>query len=285
MVLVVGRPGMAILRSGCALLGRRHWWGMIQPSAIAIVAHPDDIEFMAAGTLLLLKERGFSIHYMTVASGNCGSMTMDSATTREMRRKESQEAAAFLGATWHGALCDDLEIVYELALVRKLAAVIREVNPSIVLTHSPQDYMEDHMATSRLAVTAAFAKNMPNFETLPEQAPGAGDVSIYHGMPHGLCDQLRQPVVPDLFVETTSVHMKKREALALHASQKEWLDQSQGMDSYLVALDEMSARVGKLHGEFAHAEGWRRHLHLGFSAEDSDPLAEVLGDRCQSVRK
>ena len=148
-VLVVGRPGMAILRSGCALLGRRHWWGMIQPSAIAIVAHPDDIEFMAAGTLLLLKERGFSIHYMTVASGNCGSMTIDSATTREMRRKESQEAAAFLGATWHGALCDDLEIVYELALVRKLAAVIREVNPSIVLTHSPQDYMEDHMATSQ----------------------------------------------------------------------------------------------------------------------------------------
>ena len=254
---------------------------MVQPSALAVVAHPDDIEFMAAGTLLLLKERGYGIHYMTVASGNCGSMTMDAATTREVRRKESQEAAAYLGATWHAPLCDDLEIVYSVELVRRLAAVIRFVNPAIVLTHSPQDYMEDHMATSRLAVTAAFAKHMPNFDTSPPQASAPGDVSIYHGMPHGLCDQLRQPVVPEMFVETTNVHAAKREALALHASQKAWLDQSQGMDSYLVALDEMSAQVGKLHGTFAHAEGWRRHLHLGFSTEDADPLAKALGQRCQ----
>ena len=260
-----------------------HWLGMGNRAAIAVVAHPDDIEFMAAGTLLLLRERGYAIHYMTVASGNCGSMTMDSATTRDVRRRESEEAAVYLGASWHAPLCDDLEIVYKVDLVRQLAAVIREVNPSIVLTHSPQDYMEDHMATSRLAVTAAFAKNMPNFDTVPMQAPAPGDVAIYHGMPHGLCDQLRQPIIPDTVVDTTSVHARKRAALALHASQKEWLDQSQGMDSYLVALDEMSARVGSMHGTFEHAEGWRRHLHLGFSASDDDPLAEALGDRCQSV--
>jgi hypothetical protein len=29
-------------------------------------------------------------------------------------------------------------------------------------------------------------------------------------------------------------------------------------------------------GRFAHAEGWRRHLHLGFSAHDDDPLADAL---------
>ena len=250
-------------------------------TAIAIVAHPDDIEFMAAGTLLLLEERGYAIHYMTVANGCCGSMTMGATATRQVRRIESRDAAALLGATWHSPLCNDMEIVYSLDLLRRLAAVIRAVNPSIVLTHSPQDYMEDHMATSRLVVTAAFAKNMPNFGTDPPAGPAAGDVTVYHGMPHGLCDQLRQPIIPDAYVDTSSVHAKKREALAMHASQKDWLDASQGFDSYLVALDDMSAELGRMAGGLEHAEGWRRHLHLGFSAMDLDPLAEVLGELYQ----
>ena len=44
--------------------------------AMAIAAHPDDIEFMMAGTLILLKESGYEIHYMTLSDGNCGSMTL-----------------------------------------------------------------------------------------------------------------------------------------------------------------------------------------------------------------
>ena len=70
----------------------------------------------------------------------------------------------------------------------------------------------------------------------------------------------------------------KRESLAAHRSQKDWLDKSQGMDSYLISMDEMSAEVGKQSGKFAHAEGWRRHSHLGFSTKEKDPLKEVLGD-------
>lgn len=253
-------------------------------TAIAIVAHPDDIEFMAAGTLLLLKERGYEIHYMTVASGSCGSMTMSSASIRQVRRMESRDAAKLLGAQWHSSLCDDLEIVYDLDLLRRLAAVIRAVNPSIILTHSPQDYMEDHMATSRLVVSAAFAKNIPNFGTEPPTGPEAGDVTIYHGMPHGLRDQLRQAIIPEALVDTSSVHAKKRDALAMHASQKQWLDASQGFDSYLVTMDEMSAQLGKMSAQgFAHAEGWRRHLHLGFSTKDEDPMAELLGDLWQAL--
>jgi len=245
---------------------------------MAIVAHPDDIEFMAAGTLLLLKERGFTIHYMNIASGSCGSMNMSPAATKQVRRMEAKDASAHLGAIRHAELCDDMEILYDLDLLRRLTAVIRGVNPSIILTHSPQDYMEDHTTTSRLVVSAAFAKNIPNFGTEPPCGPAAGDVAIYHGMPHGLCDQLRQPIVPEAFVDTTSVHATKREALAMHASQKDWLDRSQGFDSYLNTMDEMSAELGKMSGTFAHAEGWRRHLHLGFSANDLDPLVEVLGE-------
>jgi LmbE family N-acetylglucosaminyl deacetylase len=249
----------------------------LPPSAFAIAAHPDDIEFYMAGTLLLLAQRGWKIHYLTLSSGNCGSVRDNAARTRTIRRRESQRAAQILGATWHRSLTDDLEILYELKLLRRLAAIAREVAPRIVLTHSPQDYMEDHVNTCRLACTAAFARAMPNFRTAPARPAIEGDVTVYHAMPHGLCDPLRGRVLPGAFVNTTSVHETKRRALAAHTSQKAWLDASQGMDSYLCAMDEMSLAVGRMSRRFHHAEGWRRHLHLGFSATDSDPLREALG--------
>ncbi|MDB6032691.1 MAG: LmbE family protein [Verrucomicrobiales bacterium] len=250
-------------------------------SAFAIAAHPDDIEFYMAGTLLLLKEAGFSIHYMTLSSGSCGSLRHDANRTRKIRRLESQRAAAILGAQYHGSLTDDLEIFYDIGTLRRLAAVVREVKPRIVLTHSPQDYMEDHMNACRLAVTAVFARGMPNFVTEPARQPGDGDAFIYHAMPHGLRDPLRRKVVPGSFVNTSSVHLVKREALAAHQSQKAWLDVSQGMDSYLKAMDKMSLEVGRMSRGFKHAEGWRRHLHIGFSGRDEDPLQKVLGSKYQ----
>jgi N-acetylglucosamine malate deacetylase 1 len=195
---------------------------------------------------------------------------------RAIRAQEGRAAAAMLGAEFHESLASDLCIFYEERLLRRLAAIVRQVQPRIVLTHSPEDYMEDHMNTARLAVTAAFARGMPNFTTDPPVAPIAGDVAVYHAMPHGLCDGLRRPVVPDLFVDTTAMQAVKRQALAAHASQKEWLDATQGMDSYLDAGDAAARAVGRMSGRFHYAEGWRRHLHLGLSATDDDPLAATL---------
>src|SRR5262245_31743532 len=82
--------------------------------AFAIGAHPDDIEFYMAGTLLLLKQAGYRIHYVTVASGNCGSAKHNSITMRRIRRRESQRAAQILGAQYHSSLADDLEVFYDL---------------------------------------------------------------------------------------------------------------------------------------------------------------------------
>jgi LmbE family N-acetylglucosaminyl deacetylase len=250
------------------------------PRAMAVAAHPDDIEFLMAGTLLLLGRKGWELHYMTLSSGNCGSMVMGPAKTRAARKQEARAAAKILGATWHPSLADDLEIVYEVRLLRALAAVIREVAPQILLVPSPQDYMEDHMNTARLAVTAAFARGMPNFRTIPARNPVSGDITLYHAMPHGLRDGLRRRIVPELFVNTAAVHEQKRAALAAHASQKDWLDKTQGMGSYLQVMDDMSAEVGRMSGRFEHAEGWRRHLHLGFSASETDPLRDALGPLC-----
>jgi len=253
---------------------------MTSAVALAIVAHPDDVEFIAAGTMLLLREAGWELHYLNLSGGDCGSMTTRPEETRWIREAEGRAAAEILGATFHESLASDLCIFYEERLLRRLTAVIRRVKPRIVLTHSPDDYMEDHMNTARLAVTAAFARGMPNFVSDPSVPPYQGDVTVYHGMPHGLRDGLRRPVSPDCFVDTTSVHATKRRALAAHASQKSWLDATQGMGSYLDACDEMSEAVGRMSGRFIHAEGWRRHLHLGLSAADSEPLAEVLGSLC-----
>jgi LmbE family N-acetylglucosaminyl deacetylase len=253
-------------------------------SVLAVVAHPDDIEFYMAGTLLLLKHAGYQTHYLTLASGSCGSEQLDAATTRAVRRREARRAAALLGACWHPGFADDLEVFYELRLLRRLAAVVREVAPRIVLTHSPQDYMEDHTNTCRLAVSAAFARGMPNFRTQPPRPAVRGDVTVYHAMPHGLRDPLGRRVTPGAFVNTTSVHARKRQALAAHVSQKAWLDASQGMDSYLRALDDLSRAVGRMSRRFEHAEGWRRHLHLGFCAADADPLRDALGANYQVNR-
>lgn len=245
---------------------------------MAIAAHPDDIEFVMAGTLLRLKEKGWEIHYLNLASGNCGSLEMDAQQTRITRAKEAKEAARILGAKYHSPVCDDLEIVYSVELLRKVTALVRDVAPEIVLTHSPQDYMEDHMNASRLAVTAAFSRGMPNFRVEPPRPPVQGEVTVYHAMPHGLRDGLRRRVDAGAWVDTGPVHEKKREALSAHRSQKDWLDKSQGMDSYLVTMDDLSKEVGKMSGRFDFAEGWRRHSHLGFSAEAIDPLALALGD-------
>jgi LmbE family N-acetylglucosaminyl deacetylase len=250
---------------------------MPRPVAIAIGAHPDDIEFGMAGTLRLLAETGYETHYLNLASGNCGSAEHNARQTRAIRGREARKAAEILGAHFHPCLTDDLEIVYSVKLLRTLAAILREVKPAVVLTHSPQDYMEDHMSTCRLAVTAAFAHGMPNFKTVPVRPATSQEIALYHAMPHGLRDGLGRRIIPGAFVNTSSVQSIKRDALAAHRSQQPWLDTSQGLNSYLLAMEEMSLKLGRGSRRFKFAEGWRRHWHLGLCAPAADPLRDALG--------
>jgi LmbE family N-acetylglucosaminyl deacetylase len=245
-------------------------------SAIAIAAHPDDIEFFMAGTLLRLKQVGYQIHYMNIANGCCGTTQYDAETIARMRREEAIRAADRLGAEFHESICNDLEIFYDKPTLARVAAVIREVAPRIVLTHSPSDYMEDHMNACRLALTAAFARGMPNFPTEPPREPVGGKVTVYHAQPYSNRDPLRRLVTPDLFVDVSDLIDQKIAALAEHQSQKRWLDESQGHDSYLETLRRLDAEVGRMSGNFQYAEGWRRHLHLGYCDAEDDPLREAL---------
>ncbi len=246
--------------------------------AFAVACHPDDIEFLMAGTLLLLGQAGYELHYMNVANGSAGSVSMGSAEIARVRTEEARESTKILDATFHEPITDDLTVFHTPELIAKLTAVMREVSPTILLLPSPQDYMEDHMNTSRLGVTAAFSRNIPNYKSDPPVAAVMGEMAVYHGQPAGLCDQLRNFIQPDFFVNVTDVTEKKRDALACHRSQKEWLDATQGMDSYLKTMENLSLKMGQASGCFQHAEGWRRHDHLGFSASPNfDPLCDALG--------
>ena len=249
---------------------------MTTKTAIAIAAHPDDIELFMAGTLILLGRAGYEIHYMNIANGCCGTTEYDVETITRMRREEAQHAAASIGATFHESLCNDLEIFYEQSTLAKLTSVIREVSPEIVLTHAPADYMEDHMNTSRLAVSAAFCRGMPNFPVDPPREAIDQTITVYHAQPYSHHDPMRQLVTPDLWVDVGEVLEKKVAMLAKHASQKIWLDKSQGHDSYLQTLRDLDAEGGRLSGRFQFAEGWRRHLHLGFCGPDDNPLVDAL---------
>jgi len=186
-----------------------------------------------------------------------------------------------LGAKFHHSLVNDLEIFFQDRLLRRLAAIIREVNPGILLVPSPADYMEDHTNTCRLAVTAAFVRGMRNYRSTPPRPAVRGETTVYHAMPHGLRDPLRCRTIPGVFVNTTSVREVKEAALAEHQSQRHWLDASQKLDDYLRTQDRFSRELGRWSEAFDHAEGWRRHIHYGFCSEEADPLRDALGADCR----
>jgi LmbE family N-acetylglucosaminyl deacetylase len=247
--------------------------------AFAVGCHPDDIEFMMAGTLIQLKEAGYEIHYMNVANGSCGTNQYDRDTIVRMRRQEAIDAAAIIGAIYHESLVDDLKVFYVPEILARMTAVMREVAPEIVLTHGPYDYMEDHVNTGRVAVSSAFFRGMTNADCEPYVKETAQNVTIYHSMPHCISDPLRNPVIPDLYVDITSTMAVKREMLAQHRSQKDWLDVSQGNDAYLDDQAERGRIFGEKSGKFDFAEGWIRHNSVGFCGPDDNPLVDALGDK------
>jgi LmbE family N-acetylglucosaminyl deacetylase len=257
---------------------------MPAPAALAIFAHPDDIEFRAAGTLLLLARRGWTIHCCNLSSGNMGSSVMSAARTAAVRRREAQASAKLMGATWHPPIGDDVLLFYHERAIRQVCALVRRVQPAILLTHPPLDYMEDHTTACRLAVTGAFARGIPNFRSLPVRKPTLAPLTIYHAMPHGLCDPLRREWKPELWINTAAVQRERLAALACHKSQHAWLGATQGMNSYLASAADEARELGRRSKKFTHAEGWTRHLHLGFGAAADDPLGAALGHDCARAR-
>jgi hypothetical protein len=76
----------------------------------------------------------------------------------------------------------------------------------------------------------------------------------------------------------------KRQMLACHKSQQDWLASTQGMDAYLGEMEKMCRELGQLGKGLIYAEAWRRHSHLGFCPADFDPLPKILNAFLQNLK-
>src|SRR5258708_35876115 len=101
-------------------------------SILAVHAHPDDIEPLAAGTLALLAEAGHEIAIATLTAGDCGSVSEGPEETARTRRGEATAAAAMIGASYHcpglagpGLFNGDPTRRVVTGLVRSLAPALR----------------------------------------------------------------------------------------------------------------------------------------------------------------
>jgi N-acetylglucosamine malate deacetylase 1 len=244
---------------------------------LALFAHPDDAEFLCAGTLACLAERGAQIHIATMTAGDCGSTILPAAKIARIRRKEAAQAAALIDAKYVCLEEKDLSIFYDHPTLRQLMEVVRRADPTLVLTHSPVDYMVDHETTSRLCQTACFGAVAPNYRTGARKAARAtrSVPHLYYAQPFGGRDILGKEVRPGLCVDITATMERKERMLACHESQQAWLRTQQSIADPLALMRKMAEGAGQFSG-FRWAEGFRQHLGQGFPEDNL--LGRLLGD-------
>lgn len=230
------------------------------PRVLAIHAHPDDIEFQCAGTLALLKQKGCEIVLATMTAGDCGTAEMGQEEIAKVRRGENQKSADLLGAEYTCLEFGDLCIDVDSDSRRRVTEAVRRAQPGIVITAPPVDYHTDHEMTSRLVRDAAFAASCPNYATHQwDPAPPTEKIPyLYYVDALEGVDGFGKPIQPDFIIDITSTFDLKREMLACHASQREWLRRQHGTDEYLESCERWSAERGNEIG-VKYGEAFRQH--------------------------
>jgi len=194
---------------------------------LCILAHPDDIDFGAGGTIAHLVSQGAKVSYVITTDGNQGGE--DPAISREemakIRRSEQTEAGKILGVeniTFLGQM--DGSVFPTLELRKKFVEQIRIHRPQILITQSPERNWErifashpDHLATGEAAVQAVYpdARNQFAFPDLLEKglAPWRVEQIWLTGHPN-----------PNSFQIVTEYFEKKIQALTAHHSQTNHLE-------------------------------------------------------------
>ncbi|MBI2193557.1 MAG: PIG-L family deacetylase [Planctomycetes bacterium] len=242
-------------------------------TVLAVGAHPDDIEFMCAGTLARLRSKGYRIHLVTMTAGDCGSDKLSPEEITGIRLGEAAASAAVLDASYACCHEKDIQIEYTNAVRRKVLGEIRRVNPSIVLTHPPQDYMADHEITSLVVRDVCFTGPMKNYMAEVGK-PTDGIPWLYYWDPLECKDWTGKSVEPQFCIDITESLETKAKMLACHDTQRSWLRIQHGMDEYLEKMRQWSAFRGRQCG-VGYAEGFRQHL--GHAYPQTNFLGEVLG--------
>jgi LmbE family N-acetylglucosaminyl deacetylase len=251
----------------------------VRKVALCMMAHPDDCEFLAAGTLILLAQKGWEIHIISATPGDCGSKDLGPEQIGAKRRAEGAAAAKLIGATYHCLELRDLHVTYDENSIRRTMTLVRSIAPTLIFTHSLQDYMPDHEVTAQLARNASIGWFVPNSCAGPIP-PGAGMPHLYYADPAGLTDYYGHPVKPSIIVDIASVFEQKMAMLCAHASQRQWLFDHYGIDEYTNSLKVWGGQRGKEIGT-AWAEGFRQHKGLGYPQDCV--LKTELGELVHSV--
>jgi N-acetylglucosamine malate deacetylase 1 len=142
---------------------------------LAVVAHPDDAELLCAGTLARARADGAAIGICVLCQGDKGQPDPPLDNLAEVRRQEMAEAARLLGADLLTGDFADATLTDGPAERRRLVALLRRFQPTLVLGHCPEDYHPDHRAASALvesvtwfAASAGHATDEPVLATPPE---------------------------------------------------------------------------------------------------------------------
>jgi LmbE family N-acetylglucosaminyl deacetylase len=214
---------------------------------LAVVAHPDDVELLCAGTLARARVDGASVGMCTMCRGNRGMAAGESANERsfgvsEVRQAEFRAAAGLLGAEVFFGGVGDGELDDTPDQRRALISIFRRFRPTLVLAHSPNDYHADHRAASQLAEAASwFACSAGHVtgETPLGQPPAVWlmDTVDMHGFS------------PGFYVDVSEHVPLKRDMLACHKSQLE-----RAGDSDFAPLEELMLRQAHARGAQAGVE-------------------------------
>jgi len=220
---------------------------------LCVFAHPDDIDFGAAGTVAHWVDDGQAVTYLVVTRGEAGGF--DEAFPREkmpaVREAEQRAAAAAVGVTAVEFLDGHIDgtLAPTLDLRRDITAVIRRVRPDRILTNSPLRRWErlagpshpDHLAVGE-AVTCAVYPDARNAFAYPElrQLPAWTVREMwFFGGP-----------APDHVVDVTATYPRKLAALRAHESQTSHED----VDGFIRPRLTELARLGGLpEGSLAEA--------------------------------
>ena len=212
---------------------------------LVVTAHPDDVDFGAAGTVATWTKAGIEVTYCVVTNGDAGGFDPDvpRGDIGGIRQAEQRAAAAEVGVTDVRFLgYPDGRLVPSIELRRDISRVIREVRPQRVLTQSPQRNYErifashpDHLATGEATLCAVYpdARN-------PFAHPELADLEAWTVAETWL---MASPAT-DHVVDVTDVYERKVAALRCHVSQLPGVDGD--LDVMLRGWLGRNARVGGL---------------------------------------
>lgn len=222
-------------------------------NVLCISCHPDDMEIQCAGTLLRCKERGDKVTVCHVANGNMGHEVIMPDELREIRLNEAIKSSTSAG--FEVMTIDVGDLLVDGASMEqrdKIVEVIRKVQPDLIITHSPTDYMLDHRAVWKLVFDASFVATVPHYGN----GGGARNVPLYY-MDNFACFQSE----PTEYVDITDVIDKKIEMLRCHESQLKWLYDHDGID--FAEYTRSQNRIRGIQCGVGYAEGFRQEMVWG----------------------